>query len=635
MTALLHRFPPLFGFILLAAVITPSAEAQALRDLIAEYEADVRTFDSLWTESPTRTSLGDASIDRILAFADFSASYLSRLDGLDMAGASLVESHQRHPGVLPAQDRITADIFRRQLENALMEVYHRGHLLPINGWWDYHATFAELPIRTRFESAKDVEGYLEKLRDWPAYNRAFIDRLRAGMDQGWVRPRIVFEAYLPTISAHLSSSPDSSRFFIPVAGYPEDAPSAMVAALGLEGVEALREQVRQVVRDSVLPGYYDLVRFLTQEYIPAAAPTPGIGALEGGMAYYEWLIRYYTTLDLTADQVHEIGLREVASIRAEMMDIVREQGYGEDFDGYVEHLRTSPDYYAATPEELLEKTALVLKRMDGELPRLFKTLPRLPYGIRPIPDYLAPQTATAYYSAGSEQEGRAGHYAVNTYDLPSRPLYEVESLSFHEAVPGHHLQIALHQELQRQHEAEWPSVRRRASFTAYTEGWALYSERLGAEVGFYQTPESRFGRLSYDMWRALRLVVDTGLHTKGWTREQAVEMMAANSALSLRNIRNEVDRYIFWPGQALAYKLGEIHIRALRSQAEEALGDRFDLRDFHEVILGSGNIPLAMLDPLVEEWISARLAEADGAAGTEAAAEVKAEAVAAPFGGRP
>lgn len=558
--------------------------------LIEDYELALEEFDSLWKARPTATSLGDASNERVLAEAALDQTYLSRLQTLEGEQTSL-------------QDQITADIFRRQLDKRAGEIPHRGHYLPINGWWDYHATFAELPTRTRFRTQEDLDGYLEKLSDWPAYNRQFIDRLERGRREGWVRPRIVFDKYLPTITAHIVSTPEASRFFEQVASFPESATEELSRRVTNETLIEFREQVFSLVRDSVLPGYRELARYLEEVYIPSSAPTPGIGALDGGEAYYQWLIGYYTTLDLTADEVHQIGLTEVAQIRSGMMNIVREEGYEEDFDAYVNHLRTDPKYYAETPEELLEKTALVLKRMDGELPKLFKTLPRQPYGIKPIPDYLAPQTTTAYYSGGN-LDTEAGFYAVNTYDLASRPLYEVESLSLHEAVPGHHLQIALHKELHAT--SDWPEVRTNASFTAYTEGWALYSERLGEEVGFYQTPSSRFGRLSYDMWRALRLVVDTGIHTKGWTREQAIEFMASNSALSLRNIENEVDRYIFWPGQALGYKLGEIQIRNLRQKAETELGADFDVREFHEVVLGSGNIPLNMLERLVEEWISTK-----------------------------
>jgi uncharacterized protein (DUF885 family) len=297
--------------------------------------------------------------------------------------------------------------------------------------------------------------------------------------------------------------------------------------------------------------------------------------------------------------VHETGLREVARIRAQMDSLIASTGFTGTFAEFIQFLRTDPRFYVATPEELMSRTALVLKRMDGELPRLFGRLPRMSYGIRAIPDYIAPRTTTAYYSRPSGDGTRAGYYWVNTYDLRSRPTYEIEALSFHEAVPGHHLQIALQQELEGM-----PEFRRFASFTAFVEGWGLYAERLGYEAGFYTDPYSRFGQLSYDMWRACRLVVDTGMHWKGWTRQQAIDFMAQNSALTLLNITNEVDRYIAWPGQALAYKTGQMKISELRAEAEAALGPRFDVRRFHDVVLGNGSIPLTVLEANVRAWIA-------------------------------
>jgi len=307
--------------------------------------------------------------------------------------------------------------------------------------------------------------------------------------------------------------------------------------------------------------------------------------------------------DLSAQKIHAIGLAEVQRIRAEMDDIIRKVKFGGAFREFVDLLRTDPRFYVTTPDALLKETALVLKKMDGELPRLFRTLPRLPYGIRPIPDHSAPGNTTAYYFPGSGDGTRAGYYYVNTYDLKSRPLYEIEALSLHEAVPGHHLQIALQQEL-----GGLPAFRRFNGFTAFVEGWALYSERLGLEVGFYQDPYSDFGRLTYEIWRACRLVVDTGMHALGWTRQQAIDYMADHSASTLLNITNEVDRYIAWPGQALAYKIGELKIRELRALAEKELGPRFDLRAFHDVLLLQGAVPLDVLEGMVKDWIASRRA---------------------------
>lgn len=350
---------------------------------------------------------------------------------------------------------------------------------------------------------------------------------------------------------------------------------------------------------SVVAGFHELRRFVQEEYLPASRSEVGASALPGGLAFYNHRIRMFTSLDLTAEAVHATGQAEVARIREEMSALIAKTGFGGDLGAFIEFLRTDPRFYVQSGEALMAHAALILKRMDGELPRLFKTLPRTPYGIRAIPEHSAPGNTTAYYFPPAGDGTRSGTYYVNLYDLPSRPLYEYEALSLHEAVPGHHLQIALQQEL-----GELPNFRRFGGFTAFVEGWALYAERLGLEVGFYQDPYSDFGRLSYEMWRACRLVVDTGLHAMGWTRQQAIDFMVANTSLTLLNIANEVDRYIFWPGQALAYKIGELKIRELRARAERRLGSEFNVREFHDLVLGSGAVPLNILDKMVEDWIN-------------------------------
>ena len=491
---------------------------------------------------------------------------------------------------LDETDRMNYDIFRLQLENSAHAYEHNDHLLPLNGWWDYHATFADLANRMPLNTAEDYDNYLSRLGAFPEYNAGYIERMEKGLELGVVRPRVVFDDYVASVEAHITGSAEEHNLFGPF----EDFPSGIEE----EDRERLRSEGKRIIEEVVVPEFERLRNFLVDDYIPGSAESIGITGIEGGEEYYEYLIATYTTLDLTAEEIHQTGLDEVARIRDEMMEIVESEGFGDDFDGFVEFLRTDPQFYAESPEELMKETAFVLKTMDGKLPELFKTLPRLPYGIMPVPDYLAPRTATAYYSRGAADGTRAGFYAVNTYDLQSRPLYEVTALSLHEAVPGHHLQIALQQELE-----DLPDFRTVAGFTAYTEGWALYSERLGLEVGMYDDPYQDFGRLSYEMWRALRLVVDTGMHAMDWTRQEAIDYMAENSALSLHNIRSEVNRYIFWPGQALAYKMGEIKIRELREMAEEELGRDFDLREFHDVVLTSGAVPLEVLENNVLNWI--------------------------------
>jgi uncharacterized protein (DUF885 family) len=355
-----------------------------------------------------------------------------------------------------------------------------------------------------------------------------------------------------------------------------------------------------VIEKAVVPAYRGLQRFMEEEYLPGARPTIAAADLPDGARFYEHRVRMNVSLPVTPSAVHEIGLQEVSRIRGEMEAVRRTVGFDGDHAAFGAFLRRDPRFCVETPAQLLKEVAFILKRMDGELPRLFRTLPRLPYGIKPVPDYLAPQTTTAYYWEGAGDGSRAGCYFVNTFDLPSRPLYELEALSLHEAVPGHHLQIALQQEL-----ADLPEFRRFEGFTAFVEGWGLYAERLGLEVGFYTDPYSDYGRLTYEMWRACRLVVDTGMHAFGWTRERAVAFMLENTALTELNVRNEVDRYITWPGQALAYKMGELKIRELRRKAEERLGGRFDLRSFHDAVLLDGAIPLDVLEAKIVAWLSA------------------------------
>ncbi len=493
---------------------------------------------------------------------------------------------------LGSDDLVSYRLLVHLLDDQIEAFSLNHHLLPLNGWWDYHATFAEQPNRMPFRNVQDYENYLSRLNAFPEMNAQYLERMRSAVDQGWVRPAVVLENYVPTVDALISEA-DESRFMQPFEQFP--------GSVSEEERERLRSEALRLVENRVMPAYQELSDFLHKEYLPAATETIGVSALDGGMEYYEHLVRHYTTLDISPAEVHNIGLDEVARIRGEMLGLIAEIEFEGDFDAFVEFLRTDSQFYAESETELLEYTALILKRMDGKLPEFFGRLPRMPYGLREVPDYLAPRMTTAYYNRPAQDGTRAGFYYVNTYDLPSRPLYEVEALSFHEAVPGHHLQLALQQELEG-----LPEFRMNSSFTVFVEGWALYSEWLALEMGFYEDPYSNFGRLTYEMWRALRLVVDTGIHAKGWTRDEAINYMAENSALSLLNIRNEVDRYIFWPGQALAYKTGEIRIRELRLRAEEELGDAFDLRAFHDLVLENGSITLELLDELVEEWIASR-----------------------------
>jgi uncharacterized protein (DUF885 family) len=522
--------------------------------------------------------LGEVSVTAQQRRAERQREFLQRLERIDRTA-------------LPREEQISYDIFRQQREDALRGHEFRAYLMPITNREGFHTSFPQLHERVPLNTVRDYENYIARLRDFRRYTGEHIALMRQGREEGMILPRVVLQGMEETIRPHVVGEPEQSRLWAPFREFPAAVPATERARLTAAGRDALM--------GSVVPAYRDFLEFVTGEYVPGARAGIAAAELPNGREYYRHLVRSFTTLDLTPEQVHQTGLAEVRRIRGEMEEIIRGTGFGGSFQEFVHFLRTDTRFYVDTPEQLLKETSWVLKRMDGELPRLFGRLPRMPYGIQPIPDYIAPRTTTAYYSRPAGDGTRAGIYWLNTYDLPSRPLYEVEALSLHEAVPGHHLQIALQQELEG-----LPEFRRFSGFTAFVEGWALYAERLGLETGFYTDPYSNFGRLTYEMWRALRLVVDTGMHYQGWTRQQAIDYMAENSALTLLNITNEVDRYIAWPGQALAYKTGELKIRELRSMAERELGPDFDVREFHDVVLGSGAVPLMVLEENVERYVA-------------------------------
>ncbi|MFQ5745973.1 MAG: DUF885 family protein [Gemmatimonadota bacterium] len=568
------------------------ARAQGEAEENRAHEALHRLFHDDWEftlrESPLfATDVGDARYnDRLPSetVGDYERrlearrGFLRRLRAIDRTA-------------LDAADRVNYDIFGRLNSDGIAEMEFRTFLMPITNRSGFHISFPQLGDRVPLGSVADYENYIARLRAFRRWAGEYIGLMREGIREGLVLPRVVLEGWEGSVDPHIVEDPTESLLYAPFRRFPEAVAAGDRERLAAEGAAAIRE--------SVVPGYRDFRDFMASEYVPAARETVGASDLPNGRAFYEHRVRRFTTLDVTPGAVHERGLREVARIRGEMDAIIRKVGFEGDFKAFVESLRTDPRFYVDTPRELLERTAYVLKRMDGQLPTLFKTLPRMPYGIKPIPDFIAPKTTTAYYDGPSGDGTRAGFYYVNTYDLPSRPTYEIEALSLHEAVPGHHLQIALQQELEGM-----PDFRRFSGFTAFVEGWALYAERLGLEAGFYEDPYSDFGRLTYEMWRALRLVVDTGMHALGWSRQRAIDYMAENSALSLHNITTEVDRYISWPGQALAYKTGELKIRELRALAESELGDRFDVREFHDVVLGSGAVPLDVLEDNVRAYIA-------------------------------
>jgi uncharacterized protein (DUF885 family) len=495
-------------------------------------------------------------------------------------------------GQLSPADRTNAAILRRNLQGtvAANRFGQRAILFTNRGGW--HQSFVGMANSLPFRTRADYESYLARLEQYPRINDEAMRITRQAVSEGYVLPCDAMTGFDQTILGVVAEDPAKSRFY---------QPFTRTRPVDVSGAEwtRMQERARTIINDTLNPAYRAHHQFYVSEVAPKCATTVGVSAQPQGREYYAWRAQQMTTTDMTPDQIHQIGVQEVARIRAEMEAVAKKAGFASR-EAFIQDLRTNPVHYPKTGEELMREVARVTKEIDGHMPALFGTLPRLPYTIREIPAETAAGTTTAYYTRGSAETGTPGIYWVNTSKLDQRPLFEVPALSVHEAVPGHHHQIALQQEL------DIPEFRRFATFiTAFSEGWGLYTERLGIEMGLYDTPAKDMGRLSYEMWRATRLVVDTGLHDKGWTKSQAIAFMKDNTALSEANIEAEVNRYIANPGQALAYKIGELKIRELRTRAETELGPRFDIRRFHDAVLMQGAVPLDVLETQVGEWIAA------------------------------
>ena len=563
----------------------PAAELDAVL-------ADAWEFE-LETDPLFATSVGDHRYDdRLPAVGEAAES-----DRAESRRALLARLESIDRSALGDQARISYDVLALDLRNAIGEYEYGAHRVPFTSDDGFHIEFAQLPSNMPFNDAADYERYLTRLDAWPEYVDQHIAMLREAVAAGYTMPRIVLEGLEVTVSSHVVDDVARSVFWRPFANFPATMPAAEQ--------ERLREAGRAAIGDRVVPGYRTLHEFFRNEYMPAARTSIGASELPNGREFYAHRVRYFTTLDMTPDEVHRLGLDEVQRIRGEMEAVIESVGFDGDFAAFLAFLRTDPRFYARTPEQLLKEASYIAKRMDGKLPSLFGRLPRLPYGVAPVPDHLAPNYTGGRYVSAPPGSTEPGYYWVNTYALENRPLYTLESLSLHEAVPGHHLQIALGQELEG-----LPPIRRHVYHSAFGEGWGLYSERLGLAAGFYTDPYSNFGRLTYEMWRACRLVVDTGIHDKGWTRDRVMDFLASNTALSLHEVRTETDRYISWPGQALAYKIGELKIRELRARAERVLGEHFDVRAFHDAVLANGSIPLSALEDVIDRWIAAQTSAA-------------------------
>jgi len=584
----------LFALAVLVAVMAcapggPGEDATAqLHDIFA------REWQTRLAENPFQaTSVGVHDYNDQLPSVD--PEDLERRDGIWRGYLAELEAIDR--AALSEEDAINLDMLHAQLADRTAGYSFGSYQIPFNADSGFYSGFARLGFNMPFRTTKDYENYISRMEKWPAYVGQHIGNMRLGLERGFTQPKVVLTGIDQVMDTHIVEDATASVFFKPFAEYPVSVPESEHARLTAAGTQAILE--------SIVPGYTTLRDFMVEEYMPNGRESLGATELPNGADYYRQRIKHFTTLDLTAEEIHQTGVDEVARIRAEMDEIIAEVEFEGSFADFLEFLRTDPRFYPKTAEELLKEAAYITKTMDGKLPALFKTLPRLPYTVEPVPEDIAPKY-TAGRAVGSPMGStQPGRYWVNTYALHTRPLYNMEALSLHEAVPGHHLQGALAREL-----GELPNHRRFSYLSAFGEGWGLYSEWLGLEAGFYKDPYSNFGRLTYEMWRACRLVVDTGVHAMGWSRQQVIDFLAANTALSLHEITTETDRYISWPAQALSYKIGQLKIIELRRRAEAELGEAFDVRLFHDAVLLNGSIPLDVLDRQIDRFIAEQKATA-------------------------
>ncbi|MFT5521514.1 MAG: hypothetical protein ACI9IA_002115 [Enterobacterales bacterium] len=572
-----------FIFILLSLLtgFTQPSDKTALESIFAdEWQHRLETnpiFASSLDKNIQVTALVDISFETLSKQASFNQRILKRLEKIDY----------QH---LDNLSQINYRIFKEQVTNKLASFNQGAYQIPFNSDSSFYSSFAQLSSRIPLLTVKDYKNYLSILSSWPIHVEQQVTHMRAGLKRGMTQPKELVENINSTITPFINDDPRKSLFYKPFLNFPK--------SFSEKQRTHLIKDAQQIIRDAVIPGYQTIANFMNKEYVPGARTSLGATSLPDGENYYKQRVKHFTTLDISVDEVHQIGLNEVSRIREEMQIVINNLEFDGDFKEFIHFLRTDPQFYAKTAEDLLKQASWIAKRMDAKLPSLFKHLPRLPYGVEAVPASIAPTYTTGRYVSAPSGSTLPGFYWVNTYALDKRPLYVLEALTLHEAVPGHHLQIALNNELDN-----LPLFRQYSYISAFGEGWGLYSEWLGLEAGFYQDPYSNFGRLTYEMWRAVRLVVDTGVHAKGWSREQARNYLSSNTALSLHNVYTEIDRYITWPGQALSYKMGEIKIKQLRQQAESALAEKFDVRDFHDAVLSQGSVPLDVLDDQIKHYI--------------------------------
>ncbi|MDA9893297.1 DUF885 domain-containing protein [Flavobacteriaceae bacterium] len=523
--------------------------------------------------------LGDYRESRFEKYAAFCDSIKTELETID--GKSLGED-----------DQISYELLHFKLKETLVKYNFKTHWNPILSDAGFHSslTYRVRPITSKKTALK----YLTLLKAIPTYIDKQKELISKGLEAGIGQPLVIFEGYESTYEQHITPTAEENFYYSPFLNLPEP--------ISEREKDSLREAAKEVILKSVIPSFMKVKSFFEDTYYPNTRTAIGVSTSPNGKEYYQSRIDFYTTLEMTPESIHKKGLEEVARIKKQMEAIIQEVKFKGSFSEFLRYLRTDPKFYAKTPDELLAHARNIAKKLDEQLPRYFKTLPRKPYGVAPVPDAIAPKYTSGRYVGTSPDSTDPGYYWVNTYDLPSRPLYAIPSLTAHEAVPGHHLQGALNNELPE----SIPQFRRNLYLSAYGEGWGLYTEYLANEMGIYTTPYEHFGKLTYEMWRACRLVVDTGIHAFGWTREEAVDFMAKNTALSLHEVNTEIDRYISWPGQALSYKIGELKIRELREKAENELGTLFNIREFHEVILEKGTVTLPLLEKRIIHYIQSK-----------------------------
>ncbi|NNE97419.1 MAG: DUF885 domain-containing protein [Pyrinomonadaceae bacterium] len=583
--------PLIFVFILAISFSTAltqnrSNDSEATKQLYA-------IFDSEWEKglknSPTfASSQGDRRYNT--EWSDNSLAAIERRHRENIATLEKIKRIDRSK--LSVSDQLNYDLFKKSYEGGIERHKFKGYLLPINqrgGIQTAQQTARFIPLKT----VKDYEDWIVRLNKFPTRMDQTIALMREGKRLKIMWAKKVLERVPAQIDNHIVDSPEKSPFFSAFQKFPKDFSESEKSRL--------RREAKKAIAASIIPSYKKLKVFFVDEYLPASYPKAGIWQHPDGERFYSYLARSYTTTNMTPKEIHEKGLSEVARIRGEMEKIKTKVGFNGDLLAFFDHLRTDPKYFYETPEELLMAYRAISKRIDPEVPKVIKTMPRMPYGVIPIPDQIAPDTTTAYYNRPAGDGSRPGYYYVNLYKPETRPKWEMMALSIHEAVPGHHLQIALQQEL-----GEVPNFRKFGGYTAFTEGWGLYSESLGEDMGLYEDPYDKFGQLTYEMWRAVRLVVDTGMHYFKWDRQRAIDFFAANAPKTQQDIVNEIDRYISYPGQALAYKIGELKMKELRKKATRELGEKFDLRELHDVMLLSGAVPLDILERNVNEWIAKR-----------------------------